>query len=298
MSSHDDDLNTVQRWFQAVITHPDGVESGIDAQAAQELIALKRSELEKIIRRSKNLTAEQRLGIYANAYYARLIECLRESFPVLARTLGREVFDAFAFDYLQRSPSKSYTLNRLGDGFAVFLNETRPDRSDEEGDVGWPDFLIDLARLEWSIEQVFDGPGAERERVLCVEDLRGMDGTKFGEARIVPVVCLRLLEFRFPVNDYYSAVRKLREGDAMPEPPLPGNQYVALTRRDYIVRRIELSGAQHALLSALQGGGTVNEAIGAAASRWEGDASALADAIRGWFSDWSAAGLFARIEAS
>ena len=293
-----DDLNTVQRWFQAVITHPDGVESGADAEAAQELIALKRSELEKIIRRSKNLTAEQRLGIYANAYYARLVECLRESFPVLARTLGREVFDAFAFDYLQRYPSKSYTLNRLGDGFADFLNETRPDETKGAGAVGWPDFLIDLARLEWSIEQVFDGPGVERERVLSMEDLRGMDAAIFGEARIVPVVCLRLLEFRYPVNDYYSAVRKLRDGDTTPELPLPGEQFLALTRRDYIVRRIELSGAQHALLSALQEGATVEDAIAVSASLWEGDASALADAIRGWFSDWSAAGLFARIDAT
>jgi hypothetical protein len=294
VTSHD--LNTVQRWFQAVITHPEGVESGIDAQAAQELIALKRSELERIIRRSKNLTAEQRLGIYANAYYARLIECLRESFPVLARTLGQEVFDAFAFDYLQRYPSASYTLNRLGDRFAEFLNQTRPDRKDGGGAIGWPDFLIDLARLEWNIEQVFDGPGVEKERVLCVEDLRGMDGAKFGEARMVPVVCLRLLEFRYPVNDYYTAVRRLGEGDAPPDPPAPAAQYVALTRREYVVRRIELSGAQHALLSGLQRGATVNEAIGAAASRWDGDALALGNAIREWFSDWSAGGLFSRMQ--
>jgi len=296
LNSHD--LNTVQRWFQAVITHPDGVESGIDAQAAQELIALKRSELEKIIRRSKNLTAEQRLGIYANAYYARLVECLRESFPVLARTVGPEVFDAFAFDYLQRCPSKSYTLNRLGDGFADFLNQTRPDETKGEGAVGWPDFLIDLARLEWSIEQVFDGPGVERERVLSIDDLRGMDGENFGEARIVPVVWLRLLQFRYPVNDYYSAVRRLGEGEATPDPPAAGERCLALTRRDYIVRRIELSAAQYALLSALEKGSTVGEAIAASASLWEGDTSALADAIRGWFSDWSAAGFFARIGAS
>jgi len=294
LNSHD--LNTVQRWFQAVITHPDGVESGIDAQAAQELIALKRSELEKIIRRSKNLTAEQRLGIYANAYYARLIECLRESFPVLARTLGREVFDAFAFDYLQRYPSTSYTLNRLGDRFAEFLNQTRPDRTEGTGAPEWPDFLIDLARLEWNIEQVFDGPGVEKERVLGVEDLRGMDGAKFGEARIVPVVCLRLLEFRYPVNDYYTAVRKLREGEAMPGPPAAGKQYLALTRREYVVRRIEVSGAQHALLWRLQEGSTVGEAIAASASLWQGDTAAFADAIRRWFSDWSAAGLFARMQ--
>src|SRR5258706_5638387 len=173
------DLNTVQRWFQSVISHPDGVAGGIDAEEAQKLMRLRRSELERVIRRSKNLSAEERLGIYANAYYARLLECLRESFPVLCKALGRELFDEFAFDYLQRFPSTSYTLSRLGDRFAEFLEETRPDKG--EGTVGWPDFLIDIARLEGSIEQGFDGPGVEKERLMSAAALPGIDSGGVGE---------------------------------------------------------------------------------------------------------------------
>src|SRR4051812_43057761 len=167
------ELGTVQRWFQSVISHPDGVAGGVEAEEAQRLMRLRRSELEQVIRRSKNLTGEERLGIYANAYYARLLECLRESFPVLCKALGRGLVYEFAFDYLQRYPSQSYTLSRLGDRFADFLEETRPDK--DAGAVDWPDFLIDLARLEWMIEQVFDGPGVEGQALLSAADLRGIE---------------------------------------------------------------------------------------------------------------------------
>jgi hypothetical protein len=286
----DPGLNTVQRWFQAVISHPQGVAGGVEAEEAQRLMRLKRSELEKVIRRSKNLTAEERLGVYANAYYARLLECLRESFPVLCGALGKELFDEFAFDYLQRYPSTSYTLNRLGDRFADFLEETRPEKGNAE--VDWPDFLIDLARLEWTIEQVFDGPGVEGKRLLAAEDLRGMDAGAFAGARLQTVVCLRLMEFKYPVNDYYTAARRGKEGDEAPEQPAPGRQYVALTRRDYVVRRMVVSGAQYALLAALQRGETVGEAIAAAAEVWEGEEEAFAAAISEWFAEWVGKGVF------
>jgi hypothetical protein len=294
MSDPNPDLNTVQRWFQSVISHPDGVAGGIDAEEAQKLMRLRRSELEKVIRRSKNLSAEERLGIYANAYYARLLECLRESFPVFCKALGRELFDEFAFDYLQRFPSTSYTLSRLGDRFAEFLEETRPDKG--AGAVDWPDFLIDLARLEWTIEQVFDGPGVENERLLSAADLRGIDPGRFGEGRLRTVVCLTLLTFKYPVNEYYTAARKVAEEAEAPDAPSPGAQYLALTRREYVVRRIVLSAAQHALLTGLKEGRRVNDAIALAAEQWAGDEVAFAAAIGQWFVEWSAAGLFWRFE--
>ena len=109
------DLDVVQRWFQSVITHPGGVQGGVESKAAQGIIPLRRSELEHVVLRSKNLTAEERVSVCANAYYARLLDCLAESFPVLNRAVGEEAFADFAFGYLQRYPSQSYTLNVLGE---------------------------------------------------------------------------------------------------------------------------------------------------------------------------------------
>jgi len=286
-------LDVVQRWFQAVVTHPEGVQGGAASPEAQALIRLNRGELEAVVRRSRNLTAGERLSIYANAYYARLLECLGACFPVLKRALGDDVFDSFAFEYLQRYPSRSYTLDRLGESFARFLDETRPEREEggEPSGVDWPDFLIDLATLEWTIAKVFDGPGVEGQSLLSPEALQAFPAERFSEARLEPVVCLRLLSFRYPVNAYFTAARQAAEGEEVPIPE-PAAERVAILRRDFVVRRYPLTPPQHALLQAIQGGSTVREAIAAAAAASDLDDDALAAGLRSWFRFWSAEGFF------
>ena len=288
-------LDVVQRWFQAVITHPDGVEGGAGSEEAQRLIRLNRGELEAVIGRSRNLTAAERLGIYANAYYARLLECLGAYFPILQKTLSEEVFTGFAFEYLQHYPSKSYTLDRLGESFARFLEETRPEP--EEGEIpgaSWPDFLIDLAILEWNVNQVFDGPGVEGQSLLTAEALQSFPAGRFAEARLIPVPCLRLLSFRFSVNAYYTAARRAGEDEEVPY-PAPAPEHVALTRRDFVVRRYSLAPAQHALLEKVLAGAPVGEAIQAAAEASDLDDDALAVELRTWFRFWVAEGFFQSI---
>src|SRR5690348_9320961 len=103
-------LGPVPRWMQAVIMHPDGFDAGLASEAARQHLDVAPEDVEKVVTRSISQTSVERLSIYANAYYARLLECLGEEFPVLKQTLGEETFDAFAFDYLQQYPSQSYTL--------------------------------------------------------------------------------------------------------------------------------------------------------------------------------------------
>lgn len=283
-------LDVVQQWFQAVVTHPGGVAGGIAGEDAQCLIRLDRTELEQVVRRSGNLTAEERLSIYANAYWARLLECLGDGFPVLRTALGEDVFDSFAFEYLQRYPSRSYTLDQLGERFSQFLDETRPP------DAEWPDFLVDLARLEQTLAKVFDGPGVEGQRLLTHDDLQGLPPERFAGARLVPVVCLRLLAFRYPVNAYYTAVRHAEEGEAVPIPE-PAEELVAVLRRDFVVRRYSLSRPQHALLEAVRAGATVGQAIEAAAGASEAGDDALAADLQAWFRFWTAEGFFQSVAA-
>jgi hypothetical protein len=292
-------LGTVQQWFQAVVTHPDGVEGGVASEEAQALIRLPRGELEAVICRSRNLTAAERIGIYANAYYSRLLECVGDCFPMLRAALGEDVFNGFAFDYLQRYPSRSYTLDHLGETFPRFLDETRPGPEDggpPPGEVGWPDFLIDLASLEWVLAKVFDGPGTEGQTLLTPEALNAFPAGRFAEARLIPVPCLRLLVTRFPVNAYFTAVRKAEDnGEEVPIPD-PAPEYTAITRREFIVRRYSISQPQHALLTALQSGATVAEALAAAAAVSDLDDDALAAELRSWFRLFTAEGFFQAIE--
>jgi hypothetical protein len=278
--------------MQAVIMHPDGVDAGLASDAARQHLDVAAADVEQVIARSESQTSVERLSIYANAYYARLLECLGEEFPVLRQTLGDETFNGFAFDYLQRYPSQSYTLSKLGENFADYLADTRPAEADE-GDVpvSWPEFLIDLATLEWTFSQVFDGPGVEHETLLTSDRLQAIDAEQWPAARLEVVPCLKLLEMRFPVNAYYTAMRQ-SESPPIPEPRA---SWVAITRREFIVRRHELNERQFALLSALTAGETVGAAIERAAAIPGSNVEQFALELGDWFREWAASDFFRRV---
>ncbi|HVS37097.1 MAG TPA: DNA-binding domain-containing protein [Gemmataceae bacterium] len=282
---------TLQRWMQATIMHPDGVVRGMNSLAAREEIDDAADEAEKVVTRSKALTAVERLSIYSHAYHARLVECMREEFPSVAHALGDETFDAFAAAYLQTYPSCSYTLTRLGMQFPNFLAETRPQREEGEPEVSWPEFLADLARFEWTFSEVFDGPGVEGKELLDAAAIQAVPADGWLEARLGCVKCLRLLALRYPVHRYFAAVRRHEEA-VMPE---PADTYLAVTRRNFVVHHYELSRPAYALLSALVAGRPVGEAVGAAAEAAGPEKDQLGVNLRAWFHNWAAEGFFQNI---
>ncbi len=287
------DLGKIQRWMQAAIMHPVGVQQGIASPEARRHIDVVPNEAEQVIGRSRALTALERLAIYGHAYYARLLECLREEFPVLMHALTQDVFDAFAVGYLQKYPSRSYTLVQLGSKFPQYLAETRPDAAEGNGlPADWPDFLIDLATLELTFNEVFDGPGAEGESLLDPDQLRAIAPDRLSEARLVGVSCLRLLALRYPVHKYFTAVRRQQD----PSPPGPAETYLAITRRRYVVRHYELSAPAFQLLRALLAGEPLGQAISRVLNTAGPDLDSLANNLRAWFHDWAAEGLFRAVE--
>lgn len=289
------ELSRLQQWLQQVIMHPHGVVEGIASAEARRQIDVLPGEVEQVIARSQALTSVERLQIYSNAYSARLLECLREEFPSLVHALGEETFDAFAFGYLQAHPSRSYTLADLGRDFPRYLAETRP-RDDEStganGAPDWPDFLIDLATLERTYSEVFDGPGVEGQRLLQTADLMSIPAEMWPEARLVPVACLRLLTLSYPAHEYASAVRHGEKA----VPPNPAPTYLVVTRREYVVRRAAVSRAEYELLAALLAGQTIGSAIEHATRYYEADLEFCAVELRQWFQDWAASGYFSGVQ--
>jgi hypothetical protein len=274
--------------MQAVIVHPAGVEAGVCSAPAREAIDIAAFDLQSVILRSRNLTSAERLGIYASAYFARLLECLREEFPALKRAVGEEAFSAFAGGYLQQYPPQSYTLAELGSRFPQFLQETRPD--DGEPRPNWTDFVIELATVERIYAEVFDGPGVEHSRCIQPEALAGLSPERWSEAQLVPAPCLRLVELSHPVHEYITAVRRKQNAIV----PAPSPTWLVITRRDYVVRRVAVSRDEFTLLESLIDGRSVGEAI-AALMRDSHEASALEARVQEWFRHWAAAGYFQAI---
>jgi hypothetical protein len=280
-------LDQIQKWMQSVITHPEGVVAGVESPDAQSQIPVTPNAVDRIVGRSQSLTSLERLQIYGNAYYARLVECLRDEFPVVAYALGEESFAGYALGYLQSYPSQSDTLSQLGANLPRFLAEIQTDHAPELSR-----FLVDLARLERIYSEVFDGPGSEGEAPLSPESLAEIPPDAWPEVKLLPVPSLRLERFAFPVHEFVTSVRK----ESSPKIPEPANTYLAINRRDFIVRRAAVSALQYELLGNLIAGLPLGEAISKSLENSETDFDELAGQLQAWFQDWTTWQFFAGVE--
>lgn len=254
------ELAHLQRRFLAALTSPE-------------------SSDELALRGTQSFPAPRGLGVYQSAYLQRLVDCLSNSFPALVALLGPEAFSALAAEYVLACPPNAPNLAALGAGFADHLDATRP-----EGERFA--FTAELARYERAIDEVFDGPGAEGLDPLDAAALQGLSPEDWSLCRLTPTPALRLLRFAFPVDDYWDAVRDLAPGALAPSPPERTPQWIALTRRDYVVRRLVCDPGAWSLLERLCQGATVGEGL----EGLEGGVDPVA--LQRWFARWMAEGLF------
>ena len=99
------------------------------------------------------LAVADRLGIYRNAYRARLIEALGDTYPVLHAVLGDEVFVALGEEFVAAHPSVHRSIRWYGAELSEFLKQCPP--------YGEQPILAELALLEWTLAEVFDAADAE-----------------------------------------------------------------------------------------------------------------------------------------
>ena len=227
-----------------------------------------------------------RLAVYQHAYLARLLEVLQNLFPCTRFAIGDELFNQFAAAYIQAHPPHSYTLANLSDKFADYLDATRP--------ADWGAFLVELVRLEQAIDRIFDAPGPENLPPFTLPT------TADASLKLSLVPGCELHAFHYPVSNDYTAwkswvavVRAANHGsNDSPAWPARQKQHVALLRRNYIVRRYELTATQFALLSGLQAGAPLGDALAIAADENSKTLETLAHDFQSWFTFWAAERFF------
>jgi hypothetical protein len=287
LSTAEPDLRTLQHWIHAFITRT-GEPPFLAGARHGERLPASSAGVEQVITRSSSLSAYDRLAIYRHAYLARLQDCLRIEYPVLLLTLGEELFALFTNAYLQQYPSRSYTLNRLGENFPRYLADSRPDAAaPESARESWPDLIVELATFERAFAEVFDGEGNEGKPLADRARLLALPPEALLRARFKTVAGFRIFSFRYPIAGYFKAARNKEK----PELPQPCRSYVALMRRDYVVRVHELAEIQYALLSGVSAGRTLHEIAAE-----EKGADRFVTNARKWLGEWTAKGLFAAIE--
>lgn len=280
-------LDLLQRWMMAVMTHPGGIVAGVESDIARQSIDVPLQQLDQMILPSARCTSVERLAVYGNAYFARLLECLEAEFPAVQLAVGRDAFYAFVQGYLQTYPSSSYTLNMLGARFPEYLAETRPAATEPDP---WSTFVVELAQLERLYADVFDGPGEEELSPFSTTSLETTPPDQWGKLRLAPSPSLRLCRSQFPVHEAVTAARRGESVHCEPRPT-----WLVVSRRDYVVRREAVSELQWTLLQELQSGRTIEEAIERALERSMASIEDLAQGLHAWFRHWAAAGYFREV---
>lgn len=273
-------LDTLERWMQAVVMHPDGATGGVRSAPARKLLPRAAKNLAGVVLPSKRLTSVERLDIYAHMYYARLLEVMEAEYPTTLHILGREPFFGACREFLRRHPSRSRTLNALSEKFPAFLAKHLP-RGHRSG------LAADVARIERAMEDVFDAPRAEP---LTAAELSAIGGSGWERLRLRVNPALRFLELRYPANDYMNAVR----AKGSPRIPRPKPGCVIVFRRGFQVFRRDQDPAQYRLLRALAAGKTLGQSVRAAIAKRKGRAEHVAGTLGSWFKDWAASSLFVR----
>ena len=269
-ASRDHNLSNLQRWMMDAITHPDGPQSGADGQKPHAVIG-----------RSKNLTSLERINIYHEMYYLRLIEILEGDFESVRHAVGEEFFARLARTFIIEHPSRHYDLGNLGAKFPMFLRGAK--------DLKHRPFIADMAKLERAIEEVFD---EAQVAPLKTDELLSVPQGRWAEARIRTIPAFRLIASRYPINKYLEAVRKKRD----PQIPAIEPTWICIYRKKFTVWRMDLDHPQFNILTALSRGKTVGEAIETCLELPEIASLDLATSIQSWFKDWAASGFFSAVE--
>lgn len=134
-------LRREQQWFGSIIGRP------IDAESRMESISPSGRPMEEEaaehIAPSPTLRPAERIQIYNQQYWWRLLNTLHESFPLATRLLGYFDFNRLiGFPYLTKYPPKHWSLSFLGDQLAKWCREDYAGRDKE--------LLTETVELDWA----------------------------------------------------------------------------------------------------------------------------------------------------
>lgn len=243
------------------------------------------------------LSALERIEIYNRMYWFRTLDSLHEDLPGLRAVLGPRKFLRLIETYLQKRPSRSFTLRDLPARLENFI------RANPRLSAPHTALAADMAAFEWAQIECFDGAA---HPPLTAGDLAEQPPARL-KLGVQPHV--RLLALRHPVDDYAIAVKQnaLRadasnaveaparsarsaRAAATPRRPRPARTCLAVHRQQGSIFYKRLEVPAYLILTALRAGRTLPQAV-AAAGR-----GATAAQVNAWFATWMQLGWFCRRE--
>ncbi len=238
-------LFDLQSWFANIITSSiHEIDNAHIPIYPSDLI----EEIRGKIAPSPTLKSEERLGIYQQQYWWRLLDVMQEIFPSLVRLFHYKDFNQLiAEPYLLSHPPEDWFLSRIGSRLPEWLenNYQQKDKS----------LILELARLDLAYENL-----------MFFDILPKIDPEKLEETLIYLQPFVLLFEFK---TDLFSFRDELMAQPAdywldrdFPEIlKFPERKFFVLYRQKEMNFREEISEARFTLLSQFQKGAKLEDLI-------------------------------------
>ena len=194
---------------------------------------------------SPTLAPEERINIYAQMYFARLVDVLSQNFPRVFDLLGFEQFQELVRAYIAAYPSVYPTIQDVGQHVADFL-ATKQGETSLIGAI--PPVIVDLARLEWLRLEVFDAPDAEP---LRLEQLQTIAPDDWPTLHFQFIPASQLLSSAWPVHTLWAANK---ESGLKPSDLQPQTTTLRIWRKDFLIYQAPMDATEKIAFEAVQVG--------------------------------------------
>jgi len=193
-------------------------------------------------------TPPDRLAVYKNNVHTRLIEALRDTFPVVTRLVGEEFFRFAAREYIQEDLPRCGVLLEYGKFFPQFLAAFEPAES--------VPYLADVARVEYLYLEAYLAPD---EPPLTLADAEVAWKRPLEELEVALHASARLMTSAHPVSRIWEINR---HPDPVRRTRIPATgEYLLIVRPQSVIDVRRLSPGAYAMLLALEAGFSLATAI-------------------------------------
>jgi Putative DNA-binding domain len=270
-------LRDLQALLYRLITFPEGVEAGLQAEPASA-----ENGLEPIIAGDDRMSARERLEIYANAYFYRLLKACKHDFPCTHKVLGEINFHNLITGYLVDYPPDQPSLYHAGGHLPDYLGSHQLLEQ-------FP-FAADLARLERTTIEVFHSPDTAS---LAESALRRLASEAWPSLLLRLHPAARVLHLEWRVDKLMTAIKLNHRW----EPPEREPASLLIWRREWNVRYRAPNRVENAALEAIRDGATLASICDiVAAAETSIPAFELPDFIHGMLAGWLKDGLLESLD--
>lgn len=152
-------------------------------------------EFASYIKPNSKLNEVERIEIYAQQYWYRLLDNLEEDFPGILSVLGKAKFQSLMQKYLETYPSDSYFLRDLGKNLSYFI-ETNKGLVDSKYNL-----VLDLSKFEFAQVFAFD---EESTKTITTSDIQDSDLNSLS-IRLQPYITL--IESEWALDEFTIALK-------------------------------------------------------------------------------------------